>query len=114
MGEVVKLVEQPLFIKKKHELADLLKAVERGSEDALGLIVNTMNSEDATIGLKTRLECAKMVLELQLKISAEISKDQLTRQIAEIKKNGLSTPLGQDGPKRLPPKTDFGTIQAVR
>lgn len=108
------LVEQPVFIKKKHELADLLKQVEKGSKDAVDLIVETMNADDTKVPLKTKLECAKALLEMQIRISSEISRDQLTRQIAEIKKNGLSTPLGVQGqPKRLPPTMAFETVQEV-
>lgn len=107
-------VEMPVFVKRKHELADLLKAVERGSKSAVAVLVDTMESKDATIGLKTRLECAKTLLDLQIKVVDQISKDQLTRQIAEIKANGLSKPLELQGEKkRLPPTTDFDTIQDV-
>lgn len=115
MSEVVN-VEQPLFVKKKHELAGLLKALENGSVDAVELIVETMNSKSDDISLKTKLECAKSLLDMQIKVSAEISKDSLTRQIAEIKAKGLSLPLGPEevGKKRLPPTTDFGTIQVVK
>ena len=115
MGEILKTVEQPLFVKKKHELASLLKEIEKGSSEAVDLLVCTMNSDGDKVDLKTKLECAKILLDLQIKVSSEISKDQLTRQIAEIKVKGLSTPLelepGQK--KRLPPTTDFSTIQLV-
>lgn len=109
-------VEQPLFIKKKHELADLLKQVERGSKDAVELIVTTMNETDEKIvPLKTRLECAKALLEMQIKISAEISRDQLTRQVAEIRKHGMATPLGLEAgaPKRIAPSMNFDMVQKV-
>jgi hypothetical protein len=117
MSEVVKAVEQPLFVKKTHELSGLLKAVERGSKDAVDLIVDTMNETDETkVSLKVRLDLAKFLVDAQVKISDTISKDQLVRQVAEIKAKGLSTPLElQPGEKkRLPPTTDFNTIQEVR
>ena len=115
MSEAITAVEQPVFVKRKHELADLLKQIERGSKGAVQLIVATMESTDETIGLKTKLECAKALLDLQIKVADQISKDQLTRQIAEIKANGLTKPLElQPGEKkRLPPTTDFDTIQEV-
>lgn len=112
MSEVVN-VEQPIFVKKKHELAGLLKAVERGSVEAVDLLVNTMNSTSEDVSLKTKLDLAKYLVDTQIKLSDTISKDQLTRQIAEIKVKGLSTPLGPEEKKRLPPTTDFGTIQKV-
>lgn len=117
MSEVVN-VEQPIFVKKKHELANLLKAVERGSVDAVDLIVTTMNApESEAVSLKTKLDLAKYLLDTQIKLSDVISKDQLVRQVAEIKAKGLSTPLAPElggEKKRLPPTTDFGTIQEVR
>ncbi len=114
MSEIA--VPQPIFIKKKHELAGLLKSVESGSEDAVELLIRTMNaSEEDGVPLKTKLECAQALLDLRIKLTAEINKDQLTRQIAEIKAKGLSTPLElQPGEKRrLPPTTDFDRIQVV-
>lgn len=116
MSEAVTAVEKPLFIKKKHELASLLKTVEQGSADAVELLINTMNAPEDKVPLKTKLECAKAILDIQIKVSESISKDQLTRQIAEIKANGLSTPLelAPGERKRLPPTTDFTTIQEVK
>lgn len=117
MGDVVETVEKATFVKRKHELADVLKAVQRGSTDAVELIINTMNETDEEkVTLKTRLQLAQDLLELQVKLAQVISEDQLKRQIAEIKVNGASTPLealpGER--KRLPPTTDFTTIQEVK
>lgn len=110
---VVTMVEQPLFVKKgKHELSDLLKAVEKGSTKAVSLIIATMERPDEEVSIKNKLECAKFLVDTELRIKAEINKDQLTRQIAEIKAKGLVTPLGPDD-KPLPPKTDFMQIQEV-
>ena len=114
MKEALVAVEQPVFVKKKHELAGLLKALERGSEDAVDLIVETMNSTDEKVSLKTKLDLAKALVDMQIRVADTISKDQLTRQIAEIKANGLKTPLAlEPGQKRLAPMTDFNTIQEV-
>lgn len=109
---VVTLVEQPVFVKRgKHELADLLKRVESGSAKAVDLLIETMEAPEEKVSLKNKLECAKFLIDLEVRIKAEINKDQLTRQIAEIKAKGLSTPLGEDKPPA--PKTDFMTIQSV-
>lgn len=105
-------VEVPVFIKRKHELANLLKALEKGSVDAVDLIVSTMNSTSEDVTLKMKFECAKSLLDLQIKVAAEISKDSLVRQIAEIKAKGLSRPLElQEG--RTAPMIDFNTIQEI-
>ena len=109
------LVPQDVFIKKTHELSRLLKLVEQGSEDAVELIIGTMNSTDPEVSVKMKVECAAKLLEIQIKVSETISKDQLTRQIAAIKAKGLSTPLElAPGEKRqLPPRLDMRTIQSV-
>ena len=109
----ITVVEKPVFLKKKHELQKLLNSLERATPQAVDLIVETMNSDNEIITTKMKLECAKSLLELQIKVSTEISRDQLTRQIAEIKVNGLSRPLEGNEPKKLPPKRDFTTIQEV-
>ncbi len=112
-GALVVAVEKPVFIKKVHELAGLAKKLDGLSEGALAVIVNTMN--DAKTDPKLKVACATTLIDMQVKINDIISKDQLTRQIAEIKKNGLSTPLqlepGQVKP--LAPRRDFLTIQTV-
>ena len=108
-------IEKPVFVKKKHELSDLLKRVQAGSVQAVDLIVETMNEKDETkVSLKTRLECAKLLLDIEIKVSAEISRDQLTRQIAEIKANPLPIGNGSTVPGRQAPRKDFTTIQTVK
>lgn len=106
-------VEKPVFIKKVHELAGLAKKLDKVSDGAIDVIVNTMN--DPKTDPKLKVTCATTLADMHIKVNDIISKDQLTRQIAEIKKNGLSTPLalepGQSKP--LPPKRDFLTIQNV-
>jgi GTPase Era involved in 16S rRNA processing len=114
MSSQITLVEKPVFIKSKHELAKVMKALDKASNQAVDLIVNTMNSTNSEVTPRMKLDCAKSLLELQLRVSAEISKDELLRQMAEIKVNGLSRSLGEDTEqKKLAPKVDFLTIQNV-
>lgn len=112
---VITTVEKPLFIKKTHELTPLLKRIQSGSTQAVDLLIETMNREEKDVGIKIKVACAQALIDMEVKISDQISKDQLTRQIAEIKAKGFSQPLEQlpGEPKRLPPKTDFSTIQEV-
>jgi GTPase Era involved in 16S rRNA processing len=113
MSSEVVVADKPVFVKKKHELADLLKRVQAGSAQAVDLIVETMNAEEG-VSLKTKLECAKLLLDIEIKVSAEISRDQLTRQIAEIKATGV-VPMGGStvGNTRQAPKIDFSSVQKV-
>ena len=114
MKDGVVLVDMPVFIKPRHELATLLKKIQVGSAQGVELLITTLQRPESEVTLKLKLQCAEALIDLEVKITDQISKDQLTRQIAEIKKNGLVTPLGQEGgPKRLPPRTDFTTIQEV-
>ena len=114
----VKVVDKPIFIKKRHELAELLGQIKRGSSEAVSLLVETMNDSDPENGipLKTRLECATKLLELDIAITKQINSDQLMRQIAEIKAKGyrgVGGTTSEDEPRQLPPITDFSTIQTV-
>lgn len=108
-----KTVEVPVFIKRVHELAGVLKLIETGSRDAVDLLVNTMNSKDDTISIRMKVDCAQKLLDLQVKIADTISKDQFMRQIAEVKIKGMSQPLevGEDKPSA--PRLDMKTIQIV-
>ncbi len=116
MSASLSTVELPVFVKKKHELDKLLKQIERASPEAVELIVATMtnNDKESGISLKTKLECAKLLIEMQLKVASEISKDNLTRQIAEIKAKGLPPPgLGVQDASRKAPALNFNDIQEV-
>jgi hypothetical protein len=106
-------VPQPIFIKKVHELSKLHKKLESVSNDVIDVIVETMNSKDTDPKLK--VACATTLADMHIKVSDIISKDQLTRQIAEIKANGLKTPLKLENVPVKPsgPRRDFFTIQSV-
>lgn len=112
---VIATVEKPLFVKKTHELTPLLKRIQAGSAQAVDLLIETMNRTDKEVGIKLRVACAEALIDMEVKIGDQISKDQLTRQIAEIKAKGFIQPLDQvpGEPRRLPPKTDYSTIQSV-
>jgi len=104
--------EQPLFFKKKHELAKLLKEIEKGSEESVHLLLTTMRDEK--IELKTRILIAESIITMQAKIADQISRDTLSRQIAEIKVNGLSKPLAIDESQRRDiPMIDLNNIREV-
>lgn len=114
MANVIVAVDKPQFVKKTHELASLLKLLDSGSEDAVELLVETMNAKDGenAVPLKLRVQCAEKIIDLKIKVAETISKDQLTRQIAEIKVNGLPPPEGTTvRPKG--PVIDFDTIKKV-
>lgn len=107
---VIKVVEQPIFLKKTHELQGLLKRVKQGSALAVEVLIETMEKEDTEPKLK--VACAQSLIDYEVKITDQINKDQLVRQVAEIKAKGLSTPLRTDD-QPLPPKVDMLTIQEV-
>jgi len=114
VSEMIQAVAQPLFVKKKHELADLFKIAERGSKDAVELLIATMNRPEAEVGLKVKLDCAEVVAGIAIKLADQINKDTLHRQVAEFKARGASTPLELERGKPKAPRTDFLTIQEVR
>jgi hypothetical protein len=107
---VVTMVEAPIFVKKTHELAGLLKRVKYGSAKAVDILIDTM--EDKNTEPKLKVACAQSLIEYEVKITDQINKDQLVRQVAEIKAKGLSTPLRPED-KALSPTVDFSRIQEV-
>lgn len=108
---VIATVDQPLFVKKNHELASLLAKVKKGSAKAVEILIETMEDKDTEAKLK--VACAQSLIEYEVKITDQINKDQLTRQIAEIKARTIITPLVGGANMPLAPKTDFTTIQEV-
>jgi hypothetical protein len=101
-----------VFLKRKHELDDLLKQLDRVTPEAVDLLVDTMNNPKEAV--KVRVACADKLLDYKIKVSEAINKDELTRQIAEIKASGLKTPLvGDDVPKPAAPRLDMNNIQEV-
>lgn len=108
----VALKEGQIFVKRKHELADLLKQLDKVTPDAVELIAETMNDENQTT--KTRLECAKALIDYKVRVTDQINKDDLTRQIAEIRATGLKTPLVPDDTRKpAAPRLDMNNIQSV-
>lgn len=109
----VALKEGTIFVRKKHELTDLSKKLDTVTEDAIDLIADVMRDEKCT--RKERLECARTLIDYKVSITDQISKDELNRQIAEIKAKGLSTPLvsGEGEKKPSAPRLDMHNIQKV-
>jgi hypothetical protein len=110
----VALREGQIFVKKKHELADLAKSLDKVTPDAIDLMASSMMDEE-NVPLKERLKLAESLIDIKIRITDQINKDELNRQIAEIKAKGVSTPLvpGDDKPKPGAPRLDMNTIQQV-
>lgn len=109
----VALKEGSLFVRKKHELADLLKKVEKESPGALEVVSQILSSTDEEkVPMKIKLETARWLLEFQKGLSETISRDELTRQIAEFKANGARS-LVADEEKPSAPRLDMTTIQKI-
>jgi hypothetical protein len=110
---VVALKAGQMFIKRKHELTDLLKQLDSVTPEAVDLLAETMRNEK--VGLKERLKCADILIDYKIAVSEAINKDELTRQIAEIKATGPKTPLvpATGNTKPTGPRLDMTTIQKV-
>lgn len=109
----VALKEGTTFVRKKHELADLAKKLDTVTTDAIDLIADTMNDEK--LSRKERLHCAEVLIDYKIRITDQINKDELVRQVAELKANGLKTPLVPEGGQAKPsaPRLDMNNIQKV-
>lgn len=110
---IIKTLEDiPTFLKKKHELEDVHKQIHKGSKEAVSLITAVMN--DILMPLEIRLKCAKDLLQFDMSMADQISKDNMNRLIAEIKVNPNSPAKNlslDDGPKT--PVLDFSTIREI-
>lgn len=111
--EIVETREVPTFIKKKHELAKLLKEVQKVSPDAVELIKNTML--DAAVDIKLRVQCAETLTNLEVKVANQINSDELAQKIAEIKVNGPVRNLTADSRAKASntPTLNFEDIREV-
>lgn len=107
----VALREGQIFVKKKHELDDLLKQLNRVTPDAVDFLVDQMNDKNNPV--RVRVACADKLIDYKISVSEAINKDELTRQVAEIKASGPKFPLVGDTPKPSAPRLDMGTIQSV-
>lgn len=107
-------VEVPTFVKRKHELTELYKSLERATPQAVELLVEDMNNPD--LPRKERRAAAEKLIDLQVKVSDVMSKDSLMRQVAEARVNGYVPKLDATGGGQKPqgPSLDFGTIQEVK
>jgi hypothetical protein len=107
------LKEGQIFVKKKHELADLAKQLGKITPAAIELMASKMEDDD--VPLKERLKLAESIVDLKIRITDQINKDELNRLIAEIRANGPKTPLipgDPDGEKKPgAPRLDMHTIQ---
>jgi len=100
-----------MFIKRKHELSDLLKQLDTVTPEAVDFLVATMRNEK--IDMKERLKCADKLVDYKISVSEAINKDDFARQIADFKASGPKTPLVADGTKQAAPRLDMNNIQEV-
>lgn len=106
----VALKEGKVFVKRKHELDDLLKQLDRVTPEAIDLLADTMQDIKQTI--KVRIACADKLIDYKVKVSEAINADDLKRAVAEIKATGLNKTLVPDN-KSTAPRLDLHTIQKV-
>jgi hypothetical protein len=114
MTNILKIVEEvPTFIKRKHELEDVHKQIHKGSKEAVALLVSAMNNLQLTIDV--RLRCAKDLIQFDMSMADQISKDTMNRLIAEIKvnPNGPARNLSIEDDEPQTPVLDFSTIREI-
>jgi len=102
--------EETLTFKRKnsHDLAKLLRSLTKESEDAVGILVTLMKSQDE----KLRFQAASKLLDLQRQVAEDINKDNITRTLLESKNSERSRSLTPEEQDNVP-LVDFGTILDV-
>lgn len=103
----------PSFLKDKHELAKLMKELDKASSSALATLIKVMTE---TKDEKLKAGCAKDILAFYTATAKQISDDDMARLIAEVKlgggkKAGMVLPPGEVKPAT--PSLDFEHIKAV-
>ena len=112
----VQTIQEPAlsFLKKKHDLQNTLNRVQRASKEAIELLTTCMNDEK--LDIRFRAQCAKDLIGMEVTMTDIISKDNMSRLIAEIKLNPGNV---NNNLKTLPdkpsgvPALDFATISSV-
>ncbi len=107
MAELVVTKEVPTFLKKKHELAGMLKQLENVSKEIIEDLVET--TRDEKVDVKTKTNIRLDLLKLQAAIADQVSKDMMARTIAEIKVGGATRQLSAV-PDSSYPELAFDTI----
>lgn len=107
MAELVPARELPTFLKKKHELAGMLKQLENVSKEIIEDLVETTRDERVDVKVKTSIRLD--LLKLQAAIANQISSDMMARTIAEIKIGGATRSLSAV-PENTGPLLNFSEI----
>ena len=68
---------------KRHPLQKTLRKLDKNLDLAMETVLAALLSED--LDMKTKLDAAKWWTETKIKVSQEVSKEVLTRQIAQVK-----------------------------
>lgn len=104
------IIEEPTFLRSKHELEGLLEKLGKASDAAVKFLKDVV--EDVEQSPKMRMECASKIIAYQMEASKEINTDNIQRLVAEIKVKQLGAPAGG---KLIPNRAvvDFSKIQDV-
>jgi len=89
----------------EHDLASTGRKVAQLSDKALEVLEQGLYSEDE----KTRMDCARTLIKMNIDISKIINEDAMNRLIAEFRVNQNNLPQ----PKDVTPLVDFSKIQEV-
>ena len=89
----------------EHDLASTGRKVAQLSDKALEVLEQGLYSEDE----KTRMDCARTLIKMNIDISKIINEDAMNRLIAEFRVNQGNPPR----PKDVTPLVDFSKIQEV-
>lgn len=103
-GDIVPAGKTSFVRVGEHELATTGKKLATLSDQALQVLANGLLSDDE----KTRMDCAKTIVKLNIDVSKIINEDALNRLISEFRFVGQV-----EQPKNVTPLVDFSKIQEV-
>lgn len=83
-----------LTFNRKNDLVKTLKKLDKQTDAAIDFLTGVMIDDENE--LKVRMDAAKFLIEKKVQISESISKDQMSRMLAEIKLNSNFVPKTKD------------------
>jgi phosphate uptake regulator len=107
----------PSFLKDKHELAKLLKTLDKASAAAVKLLTDIVDNADPDmkVDLTQRQKAAEKIIDFYLATSKQVNDDELSRLIAQVKLGSKKRLTLDDDTGEVKPKAklDFSDIRKV-
>lgn len=97
-------VDSVLTFARKNDLQKVLRKIDKSVDKSIEFLEKVMLNENND--LKLRVDCAKTILDKKVQISESVSKDQLSRTVAESRLIMARQAVAQKQIKQVTPSDD--------